>query len=44
MLSAVGENQMVMVSRDAVEAFGDDGIASNIEAAVGTGGMQHGLP
>ena len=32
---------MVMVSRDAVEAFGDDGIASNIEAAVGTGGMQH---
>ena len=41
LLSAVGENQMVIISRDAVEAFGDDGIASNIEAAVGTGGMQH---
>ena len=41
LLTAVGETQMVMVSRDAVEAFGDDGIASNIEAAVGTGGMQH---
>ena len=41
LLTAVGEIQMVMVSRDAVEAFGDDGIASNIEAAIGTGGMQH---
>ena len=41
LLTAVGETQMVMVSRDAVEAFGDDGIASNIDAAVGTGGMQH---
>ena len=41
LLTAVGETQMVMVSRDAVEAFGDDGIASNIEAAIGTGGMQH---
>ena len=41
LLSAIGETQAVMVSRDAVEAFGDDGIASNIEAAVGTGGMQH---
>ena len=30
-----------MISRDAVEAFGDDGIANNIEAAIGTGGMQH---
>ncbi|MXV79809.1 MAG: hypothetical protein F4007_04020, partial [Chloroflexi bacterium] len=40
LLSAVGENQMVMVSRDAVEAFGDDGIAGNAEAAIGTGGMQ----
>ena len=40
MLTAVGEIQMVMVSRDAVEAFGDDGIAGNPEAAIGTGGMQ----
>ena len=41
LLTAVGEIQALMVSRDAVEAFGDDGIASNIEAAIGTGGMQH---
>ena len=41
LLSSVGETQMVMVSRDAVEAFGDDGIASNPEAAIGTGGMQY---
>ena len=41
LLSAVGENQMVMISRDAVEAFGDDGIASDNEAAIGTGGMQY---
>ena len=41
LLTAVGEIQMLMISRDAVEAFGDDGIASNPEAAVGTGGMQY---
>jgi peptide/nickel transport system substrate-binding protein len=41
LVTAVGEIQALMVSRDAVEAFGDDGIASNIEAAIGTGGMQH---
>ena len=41
LLTAVGELQMLMISRDAVEAFGDDGIASNPEAAVGTGGMQY---
>ena len=40
LVTAVGEIQALMVSRDAVEAFGDDGIASNIEAAIGTGGMQ----
>ena len=40
LLSAVSEIQALMVSRDAVEAFGDDGIASNIEAAIGTGSMQ----
>ena len=40
LLTAVGEIQMLMISRDAVEAFGDDGIASNPEAAIGTGGMQ----
>ncbi len=41
LLYAVGEQRVLMVSRDAVEAFGDDGIASNPEAAIGTGGMQH---
>ena len=41
LLYSVAEIQALMVSRDAVEAFGDDGIASNIEAAIGTGGMQH---
>ena len=41
LLTAVGEIQALMVSRDAVEAFGDDGIAGNPEAAIGTGGMQH---
>ena len=41
LLTAVAEIQALMVSRDAVEAFGDDGIAGNPEAAIGTGGMQH---
>ena len=41
LITAVGENQMVMISRDAVEAFGDDGVASDNEAAIGTGGMQY---
>ena len=41
LLGAVGEQRVLMVSRDAVEAFGDDGIASNPEAGVGTGGMQY---
>ncbi len=40
MLTAVGEIQMLMVSRDAVEAFGDGAIASDPAAAIGTGGMQ----
>ena len=40
LITAVGEIQMLMISRDAVEAFGDDGIASDAEAAIGTGGMQ----
>ncbi len=40
LLTAVGEIQMVMIARDVVEAFGDDGIAGNAEAAIGTGGMQ----
>ncbi len=40
LLTAVAEIQMVMVARDVVEAFGDDGIAGNAEAAIGTGGMQ----
>ena len=40
LLTAVGEIQMLMVSRDAVEAFGDDAIASDPAAAIGTGGMQ----
>ena len=41
LLGAVGEQKMLMISRDAVEAFGDDGIAGNPEAAIGTGGMQY---
>ena len=41
LVTAVAEIQALMVSRDAVEAFGDDGIASNPEAGVGTGGMQY---
>ncbi len=41
LLYAIGEQKVLMVSRDAVEAFGDDGIASNPEAAIGTGGMQY---
>ena len=41
LLTAVAETQALMISRDAVEAFGDDGIANNIEAAIGTGGVQH---
>ncbi len=41
LLTAVGETQMLMISRDVIEAFGNDGLASNPEAAVGTGGMQY---
>ena len=41
LLTAVGEIQMLMISRDVIEAFGNDGLASNPEAAVGTGGMQY---
>ena len=41
LLGAVGEQRVLMISRDAVEAFGDDGIAGNPEAAIGTGGMQY---
>ncbi len=41
LLYAIGEQRVLMVSRDAVEAFGDDGIASNPEAGIGTGGMQY---
>ena len=40
LLTAVGEIQMLMIARDAVEAFGDDAIASDAAAAIGTGGMQ----
>ena len=40
MITAVGEIQMLMIARDVVEAFGDDAIATNGEAAIGTGGMQ----
>ena len=41
LLTAVGEQRVLMISRDAVEAFGDDGVASDNEAAIGTGGMQY---
>ena len=40
LLTAVGEIQMLMIARDVVEAFGDDAIASDAAAAIGTGGMQ----
>ena len=40
MITAVGEIQMLMIARDVVEAFGDDAIASDAAAAIGTGGMQ----
>ncbi len=40
LLAAVGEQRMYMIAREVVEAFGDDGIAGDPEAAIGTGAMQ----
>ncbi len=37
LLANVAEASSLMVSRDAVEAFGDEGIAANLDNAIGTG-------
>ena len=39
LLTAVGEASAFMISRDAVDAFGDEGISNNPDALVGTGSM-----
>ena len=39
LLSAIAEDNMLMVSRDAVEAFGDEAISTDFEAQIGTGAM-----
>ena len=39
LLSAISEDNMLMVSRDAVEAFGDEAISTDFEAQIGTGAM-----
>ena len=36
-LTAIAEDNMLMVSRDAVEAFGDEGLSTDFEAQIGTG-------
>ena len=38
-LSAIAEDNMLMVSRDAVDAFGDGAISTDFEAQIGTGAM-----
>ena len=38
-LTAIAEDNMLMVSRDAVEAFGDERISTDFDAQIGTGGM-----
>ncbi len=38
-LTAIAEDNMLMVSRDAVDAFGDERISTDFEAQIGTGGM-----
>ena len=38
-LSAIAEDNMLIVSRDAVEAFGDEAISTDFEAQIGTGAM-----
>ena len=39
LLSAISEDNMLMISRDAVEAFGDEAISTDFEAQIGTGAM-----
>ena len=39
LLSAIAEDNMLMVSRDAVDAFGDEAISTDFEAQIGTGAM-----
>ncbi len=36
-LKAIAEDNMLMVSRDAVDAFGDEGLSTDFEAQIGTG-------
>ena len=38
-LKAIAEDNMLMVSRDAVDAFGDGAISTDFEAQIGTGAM-----
>ena len=38
-LKAIAEDNMLMVSRDAVDAFGDEAISTDFEAQIGTGAM-----
>ena len=38
-LTAVAEDNALMVSRDAVDAFGDAALSTDFEAQIGTGGM-----
>lgn len=38
-LTAIAEDNMLIVSRDAVEAFGDEAISTDFEAQIGTGAM-----
>lgn len=38
-LTAIAEDNMLIVSRDAVEAFGDEALSTDFEAQIGTGAM-----
>ena len=38
-LKAIAEDNMLMVSRDAVDAFGDEAISTDFDAQIGTGAM-----
>ncbi len=38
-LTAIAEDNMLIVSRDAVDAFGDEAISTDFEAQIGTGAM-----
>ncbi len=38
-LTAIAEDNMLMVSRDAVDAFGDEALSTDFDAQIGTGAM-----